>query len=82
MTTDDMKPEMSKILQKMFKNHKGEMNIKQMEEMLKLEAQPTLYYAEELHKKGFIYPSSMDANGQIYCLTPEGRAYVMEKLSK
>ena len=82
MATDDMKPEMIRILQTMFKTPDGKMEVKEIEGLLKLPSQQTQYYLDELNKEELI-EFNYDWKGEqrhSYTLTVKGRAYVMENL--
>ena len=79
MATDDMKPEMIRVLQAMFNTDEGEMNIEQIAGSLQLPSQQAQYYVEELGKKRLVH-YLVNSPGHRYGLTREGRAYVMENL--
>lgn len=86
MATDSMKPEMIRILKAMFSVDGGKMEIKQVETLLNLPNQQTLYHIEELIRKKLVERLILNRvtygsnPGKFYHLTPEGRAYVMENL--
>lgn len=72
--------EMKQILKTMFNTNKGEMNIEQIVDMLQIPQQQARYYVDELKKEKLIKFAALGSG--YYYLTPEGRAYVMEKLMK
>lgn len=81
---DDMKPEMILILKVMFSNE-GKMKFKEITALLNLPSQPTLYYVEELERKGLVEQQIYSVTWgsvqeKFYHLTKEGRIYIMESL--
>lgn len=84
MNTDDMAPEMLIIIKRLFEVDDVKekwVKFEDIQKLLGLQNQETLYFVEELRRRQLISFHSSTGRGICY-LTSQGRAYVMRVLRK